>query len=203
MRFLSDNEREALLEACKKSANKALYPITLICLATGARKMEINALRWNNIDLKRNRITLTDTKNDEIRVLPFEDTVKNILQKLYSERKPKQDDLVFPSTILPHVPIEIRKHWYLAVEEADIQNFRFHDLRHSTASYLAMNGASLAEISEILGHKTLDRSYFAVEKYGPYTALTIGTVEPLSSIITQNFVPPGATRITTSPLVFL
>lgn len=41
------------------------------------------------------------------------------------------------------------------LKRADIKDFRFHDLRHSAASYLAMNGASLAEIAEILGHKTL------------------------------------------------
>ncbi len=45
--------------------------------------------------------------------------------------------------------------WEAALREADIQDFRFHDLRHSAASYLAMNGASLAEIAEVLGHKTL------------------------------------------------
>lgn len=51
--------------------------------------------------------------------------------------------------------MEIRKHWYKAMEDAELEDFRFHDLRHSAASYLAMNGATLAEIAEILGHKTL------------------------------------------------
>ncbi len=39
--------------------------------------------------------------------------------------------------------------------EADIKNFRFHDLRHSAASYMAMNGATASEIAAVLGHKTL------------------------------------------------
>ena len=63
-------------------------------------------------------------------------------------------DLVFPGRDGTS-PIDIRSPWRTAVRKAEIENFRFHDLRHSTASYLAMNGASIAEIADVLGHKTL------------------------------------------------
>ena len=49
----------------------------------------------------------------------------------------------------------MRTSWNTVVRKTKIKDFRFHDLRHSTASYLAMNGASLLEIADILGHKTL------------------------------------------------
>ena len=49
----------------------------------------------------------------------------------------------------------MRKSWETALERAGIEHFRFHDLRHTTASYLAMNGASTMEIAAVLGHKTL------------------------------------------------
>src|SRR5205809_3426559 len=52
-------------------------------------------------------------------------------------------------------PLSIREAFESAVERAGIKDFRFHDLRHTFASYLAMNGATLAEIAETLGHKTL------------------------------------------------
>jgi integrase len=63
-------------------------------------------------------------------------------------------DLVFPSKDFTK-PIDLRTPFENALKRAEIKDFRFHDLRHSCASYLAMNGASLAEIAEILGHKTL------------------------------------------------
>lgn len=63
------------------------------------------------------------------------------------------------------IAICIRKAWYQALKEADITHFRFHDLRHSAASYLAMNGASLTELSAILGHKTLAM----VKRYSHFT----------------------------------
>jgi integrase len=66
-------------------------------------------------------------------------------------------DLLFPNTNYGEKarPYEIRKSWNTALKKAEIENFRFHDLRHSTASYLAMSGASLSEIAEVLGHRTL------------------------------------------------
>jgi integrase len=46
-------------------------------------------------------------------------------------------------------------HWYAARDAADLKNFHFHDLRHTTASMLAAQGCSLLEIADVLGHKTL------------------------------------------------
>ena len=63
-------------------------------------------------------------------------------------------DLLFPGKN-PEKPIDLRKPFDNALKQAEIADFRWHDLRHCTASYLAMNGASLAEIAEVLGHKTL------------------------------------------------
>ena len=70
--------------------------------------------------------------------------------------KYKEDKgLIFASLIKPDKPYCFTKPWYKALKEADIEDFRFHDLRHSCASYLAMNGASLLEIADVLGHKQI------------------------------------------------
>lgn len=155
VRYLSDDERVGLLEACKKSASKSLYPITVLCLLTGARKMEINGIAWKHVDFKQNKLIFSDTKNGEIRSISLSPEAREIFRDLYPEKKPSPEDLVFPSEHDRTKPVEIRKAWNNALIAAKIQDFRFHDLRHSAASYLAMNGATMADIAEILGHKTL------------------------------------------------
>ena len=70
--------------------------------------------------------------------------------------------------------------WFHAVQRASIKDFRFHDLRHTFASYLAMNGATLAEIAEALGHKTLAM----VKRYAHLSeAHTRGVVERMNQVI--------------------
>ena len=64
--------------------------------------------------------------------------------------------LIFGSKITPSNPYVFYKHWKRAVEEAELIDFRFHDLRHTTASYLAQNGATLLEIADVLGHKQIE-----------------------------------------------
>jgi integrase len=66
---------------------------------------------------------------------------------------PEQGALVFPGRSGIR-PIVMKKAWYSALAKAGIENFRFHDLRHTAASYLAMNGASIPEIAAVLGHKS-------------------------------------------------
>ncbi|MFN3613573.1 MAG: tyrosine-type recombinase/integrase [Rubrimonas sp.] len=154
VRFLSDGERERLLEACRESENRYLYTVVVVALSTGARYSEIMNLRWRDIDLKRGVARLEQTKNKERRALPLTHHALTLLQELDAEVLPDDTAYVFARAD-GKAPMELRKHWYRAMENAGIDDFRFHDLRHSAASYLAMNGATLAEIAEVLGHKTL------------------------------------------------
>lgn len=156
VRFLDTEERSRLLDACKESKNPYLHPIVVLALATGMRKSEILNLTWGNIDLERNKIVLFETKNGERRVVPLSNHTKAILLSI-KEQNPESFFFIFPRQKgqKPQKPIDIRTAWEGVLKEARIRDFRFHDLRHCCASYLLMNGASLAEISEVLGHKTL------------------------------------------------
>jgi len=154
VRFLDDEERERLLEACKASASPDLHMLVVLALSTGARHGELINLRWSDVDWQRRVITLHDTKNKERRLLPLAHYALHLMEE-HNKVRNIASDLVFPSPSHPMKPWDSRSSWLSALEKANIQNFRFHDLRHSCASYLAMNGASLAEIAEVLGHKTL------------------------------------------------
>ena len=154
VRFLSDDERERLLRVCSEHRNPMMHPIVVLALSTGMRQGEILGLRWGDVDLERGRIVLHETKNGERRLVPLVGPAKEALA-MYRGEGAKPRALLFPSTTNDDKPIEIRKAWGTCMTRAQIEDFRFHDLRHSAASYLAMSGASLAEIAEVLGHKTL------------------------------------------------
>jgi integrase len=153
VRFLSDDEREALLAACKTSKNQSLYLVVVLSLSTGGREQEIWGLTWKQVDLKRGVITLTETKTGERRGLPLKGLALELMKK-HNKIRALHSIFVFPG-VQPNTSMDFRTAWETALNKAQIDNFTYHDLRHSTASYLAMNGATLAEIADVLGHKTL------------------------------------------------
>lgn len=154
VRYLNDQERERLIQACRESENPLLYPVVILALSTGARQGEILNIKRQDIDITRKVIILHDTKNKERRVLPLAGHALNLIESLLITPTP-EDSYLFPSQSSLYKPFSIRLPWEQAVAKAELKDFRFHDLRHSAASYLAMNGASLTEIAEVLGHKTL------------------------------------------------
>jgi integrase len=153
VRWLSEDERQRLLAACAASHNRVLLPVIVLALATGARKQELLSLTWRDVDLHRERLLLQVTKTGERRSVPVTGRALTELQQLAKVRR-IDTALVFPRRD-GRAPIDLRYAWQQALQQADIADFRFHDLRHCCASYLAMNGASLVEIAEVLGHKTL------------------------------------------------
>lgn len=154
VRFLSDDERERLLTACRESSNGDLYPAVILALSTGARQAEVMGLRWPDVDLSRKVATLHETKNGERRLLPLAGPALDLLRERAKVRH-LDTDLIFPGRTRPAKPVDLRTPFETALKRAEIADFHWHDLRHTAASYLAMNGASLAEIAEVLGHKTL------------------------------------------------
>jgi len=191
VRFLSDDttvdgkvlpgERTRLLKACQEvKASKELFPIVVLAISTGMRYGEISNLKWSQVDIERRRITLYETKNGEIRVVPLVAVALDSLKSRAGLKNPERDALVFPSTKNPNMPFDIRSAWLSAVKKAELEDFRFHDLRHSAASYLAMNGATPNEIAEVLGHKTLQM----VKRYSHFSeAHTTKVVEDMNKKI--------------------
>ena len=151
IRFLSNNERKRLYRACRASKWTKLYLLVLMAITTGARKGELINLRWSDIDLDRKTAYVETTKNGQPKVMPLTDDVVTELTRF----RDQESELIFNSEIKPDKPYEFYKLWKKALKLAEIEDFRFHDLRHTTASYLAQSGASLLEIADVLNHKQI------------------------------------------------
>jgi len=149
-RYLSEDERKRLLKESKNSSWDKFYLLILLALTTGARRSEITNLKWSDIDFINKTATVNQTKNGEPRVLPLTNSVINEMKSFNQEF-----ELIFHSPKKPDKPYDFRKQWVKLLKMADINDFTFHCIRHSTASYLAQQGVSLIEISSILGHKQI------------------------------------------------
>ncbi len=150
-RFLTRDERERLLAACKASKWPRLYLLVLLALTTGARKGELLGLRWADVDLAHKVVHVGRSKNGDPKVLPLVPAVVEQLQAL----KGAESALVFASVEVPTKPYSFEPRWAQALKAAHIRGFRFHDTRHSAASHLAQNGATLLEIADLLGHRQI------------------------------------------------
>lgn len=159
-RFLSDDERARLLDACDKSPWRPLRALALLAITTGARRSEMTTLRWADVDLVTGRALVRKSKNHEQRLLILAGEALKAVKMLATERDEKPEDerseFVFPNPSGQPGAIKFfDDDWHAAMDAAGLKDFRFHDLRHTTASYLAAQGRSLLEIADVLGHKTL------------------------------------------------
>lgn len=146
VRFLSPDERARLLKACE-TGPEWMMPLVLLALSTGARQGELFKLRWPDVDLERKRLILRDTKNGDTRAVPLVGRAWAAL-KARSRVRAIDDDRVFPTVA------SFSHRWAEVLQRAKIASFRFHDCRHSAASELAMGGATLFEIGQVLGHRS-------------------------------------------------
>jgi integrase len=128
-----------------------------LAISTGARRGELINLKWDDINLSSSRpeIYVRKTKNGDPRFLPMIGNTLEIARAL-KRRRSHDSSYMFPALDGRDEPYRtFDSHWYRALKEAQIEDFHFHDLRHTCASYLASGGASLLEVADVLGHRTL------------------------------------------------
>ncbi|MDD5491202.1 MAG: site-specific integrase [bacterium] len=148
IRYLELKEIKSLLDVCSKH----LKPIVITALNTGMRKGEILGLKWKDLDFKQDFIYLEHTKNNELREIPMNKVLKDTLLSI--EKNPLSE-YVFCDKDGSSFK-EVKRSFGTAMKKAGIKDFRFHDLRHTFASHLVMNGIDLLTVKELLGHKSIE-----------------------------------------------
>lgn len=156
-RFLSPEEAQALLEECKRRSQQ-LYEICLSCLHTGMRAGEILNLTWADIDFAQELIHIKDPKNRTNRVAYMTPEVKAMFE---AKEKGAPDEYIFPNY---KTKVQEISHFFKKIVDSlglndGVTDPRdrvvFHTLRHTFASWLAIQGTPLHVIKELLGHKSL------------------------------------------------
>jgi integrase len=161
-RFLSTDEIRRLMRATKRSQSRFLRPVTYLALQTGMRKSEMLGLRWGDVNFEAEKILVRETKNGEPRHVPMSRRCRWLLKKIAAKRplaawvfeSEKRDGSTAAA-------LDSKTAWRRALRLARIEDFRFHDLRHTFASHFAMGGGDIYALAKILGHKnpkvTIDR----------------------------------------------
>jgi integrase len=153
-RFLSKDEVQRLLEVCRESKNKDLYPVVLMAVTLGMRYSEIVKLEWDQVDLQTGFLNLHHTKNGTDRIVPISNEISALLQEL---KKTSFDKLVFPPKRRlgnSRGYLKLRSSFESSLKKAGISGATFHTLRHTAASHFAMQGANTSALMSLLGHKS-------------------------------------------------
>lgn len=147
LRYLEPKEAELLISKCSLH----LRPIVVMALNTGMRRNEILRLKWENVNIEYRKIQIINSKNNQLRVIPINNRLYQELNELYKQR---HGVYVFEgSNGMPYK--DIKTAFHSALRRAEIENFHFHDLRHTFGSQLVMSGVDLRTVQQLLGHKDI------------------------------------------------
>jgi integrase len=156
-RFLTRNEISQLLSACKQSTHPYLYLFVKLLLLTGARKSELRLAKWKDIDDDKMQLFVAISKSGRSRKIMLSNQAIKVLDKVRLRTDAlglptTRDDWLFPNprTRKPYTSFHLA--FFAARKHAGLNTVRLHDLRHTYASLLINNGASIYEVQQLLGH---------------------------------------------------
>ena len=173
VRYLQPTELRALLAACPDW----LRPIAALAAFTAMRRGEILNLRWLDVDMKGGRLLLPQTKNGEGRVVYLNQLAADVIKGQWSKGV-KATDRVFPLAD-DCTPDNISKGFAAVCRRLEVEDFHFHDLRHTAASWLRMQGADIHTVAQLLGHKDLRMAARYQHLSGEFLGAAVGRLDAL------------------------
>lgn len=151
-RFILPDELPRFFKALADDASEDFRDFVLLSLLTGARRANVLAMRWEELDLESATWRIGRTKNDEPLYVALVPEAVEILRK----RNPRDTGYVIPAPSKTGHMTPPKKRWRALLRRAEVTDLRIHDLRRSLGSWQAITGASLAVIGKSLGHKSAD-----------------------------------------------
>jgi integrase len=150
-RFLQPDEIPRFFQALAEESNTIARDCLLMCLLTGARRSNVQAMQWEEVNWGQNTWRIPDTKSGDPLIVPL---VPEAVEILKDRMQTAEDSLwVFPGRDSTKHIVELKTVWARLLKRAGIQNLRMHDLRRSLGSWMAAQGASLSIIGKGFGHK--------------------------------------------------
>jgi site-specific recombinase XerD len=153
-RYLTPEQWQAVFKACWiPDGEQWLQQAAGLAVAMGTRRGELLAVTLPDVDLAKRQVTLRKTKNGRPRMVYINDLAFQVLAAMgIEERKQKQDrGVLFPGI----TPEQLSMRFLRAARAAGVEDFSFHDLRHTYASHLKMQGADLYDLMRLLGHSDM------------------------------------------------
>lgn len=151
-RWLQEDEMQRLLSALNAYPNQTVANIIRLLLLTGARKHEVLEATWDQLDLEKGIWTKQahTTKQKKMEHSPLSPSALLILKEL--KQKQNNSPFLFPGKTKDKPIQDFKKSWTTIVKQANLKDFRVHDLRHTYASHLVSSGLSLSIVGKLLGH---------------------------------------------------
>jgi integrase len=169
-RYLNDDELTRLLKAAE-AHSPTMSAAVILSVACGIRQGELLNLMWPDVDLNAQRISIMRTKTDQPRKVYLPSAAVEAMRVLKREAVVSTEAVFLGLQGVPLTAGTIRSRWLEIRDAAELRDFRWHDLRHSCASLLAQNGATLLEIASVLGHRStsVTRRYAHLVEGAPVT----------------------------------
>ncbi len=179
-RWLTDEEEKSLLSA----SPVWLRPIILFAISTGFRMGEILNLKWSQIDLVRKEVTISEQKNKQIDTLPLNNAAMIVLKDKWNNHQ-EEVEYVFPSQNKTRISNRnLFRAFDNAKNKAKIENFRFHDLRHTFATRLVRSGVDLYAVQKLGRWKTVSM----VTRYGHHNTESLRSSIEVMDKVNNDFI---------------